>query len=524
MGEQSSVRNRLWLVLVLSTVVLVVTARSFLVDHKLWHPDEYIPAVIVPEMQFRSWDTNWDLYPLPEVFKYPQYNFASYLYFSAAVRKLTASSDEWWPRDELNRLRRSNIVLLTGVLLVSAWLARQWFGPWASLLWTVLLAWDPLLLVDAAFARPETWMTLLTLGTIAFAVWPAVRPVRQRYTLLLAASFLVGLATACKFTMALVMWTPLFVLIWNRHDLRRQKLFLGLGGLVGAAAFGFIAGVPYAIPHWREYLNGVLFLKNQYASLHVPHAHLGGERVWDLMVGYGIGVYGYVYCFSAVVGATYALWRYRLLALATVPVVLVFFVLFGSRTSFYERNLSPVQPLIALYCCLGILFCARLVREKCAAAGVRRGLLAGIIAAALLPSISTSSVIVFRGILGEEEKEKERFLDSVRAANPEYDEIHARVVMAQHAYDTAMMLATRTEPAIVVLPDYADPFSEKHSSELVAMLRGAIVQIGAYEGWFHDFPRSTLQVYFGSSCRVYRFTPEGSAGDSVTTSSPVNAD
>ena len=508
-------RNRLWLILVLATVAFVVVARSFLVVHSLKHPDEYIPAVIVPELSSRGWDTNWDLYPLPSVFKYPQYNFASYLYLCGVWSRLTSAADEALLRDVQVRLRRLNIVLLAGLLLLAAWFARKSFGPAFSSLWIALLVWDPLLLMDATFARPELWMTLLTVGTIALSLWPHVRGARQRYVLLLVASFLVGLAAACKFTMVLAMWTPLFVLIWHRQEVSRQKLVFGLGGLILVATFGFLAGVPYAIPHWREYLHGVWFLRHQYSAFHVPHAHLNGGRTWDLMFGYGVGVYGYVYCLCAVLGAVYAVRCCRLLAGATLPLILGFFVLFGSQTSFFERNLSPIQPLIALYCCLGILFCARLVRERCTAVWIRRGVVAGILAAVLLPSLSTASVIVFRGILGDEEKEKERFLDSVRAANPEYDEIETRVVMARHVHSTAMMLAARTEPAIVVLPDYADPFTEKYAGDLVVLLRGTLVQIGSHEGWFHHYPRSTLQVYFGSSCRVYRFTPETSTGDAT---------
>jgi hypothetical protein len=405
------------------------------------HMDEPIASAVVAHLQAsRGFDTNWAHTAIGSRYGRAQYNFSSYYLTLAAWDRLlrlarvetgTAAAPRLAvPEAESPTaatppppvfLRAFSALAGTLVLIVALRLAWEVGGWWLALGVVAWLAVNPQLVQDSHYARPEAFLTLLTLGL----VWAGTsrRPWSWRRGLAVGALF--GFLTACKVTMLLCFWVP-FLVCWDagaaatvgagwrgtvRLLLRRAAIVLG------AILAGFLLGVPRVLGDLRGYGAGLMFLRASYGRAVGSFSHLGGGRVYDYLVRFYCETAGWwmvalfgVGLVAAVVGRR---WR---LALAVLAPVLTTAAFFGTQAVFFERNLSHVVPLFAIGACWGLLAAA----QWCGGAlqRARPVILATLFASTLLLPASLTARLVFQGFSGRADRSHAEAQAQIRARFP----------------------------------------------------------------------------------------------------------
>jgi 4-amino-4-deoxy-L-arabinose transferase-like glycosyltransferase len=347
----------------LAVLVLFVTLR-WDAWPKTYFADELIPLAVVKHMeQTGTLDTNWEnadwrgdyaggFYDLR------QYNFSSY---HVALRGMQWLSRPWVSAVEPIVFYRACSLIFQGlaVLLLLDLLRRLTAWPQA-LIGGLFLTVMPQSVIDAHYARPETFVTLLvTVGmwcgySSCYAKkWKAVDAV---------AAMAWGVAFACKISLL-----PLAVLAWVFVVLRR----LPWSCLVAWWCWfvlGFALSAPAALLDLPGFLAGAGILVTQYS----PDVMGAGEAVFgsaSMLPAYLLAFFGWP-CWLVILLSLLSLLHIKkdetahrvnvkqrvlvLWAITGIGITLFYCLLFAYQKVFFERNLSHLMPLWALLFPLGV--------------------------------------------------------------------------------------------------------------------------------------------------------------------------
>lgn len=385
----------------LALTVLAGGLRFYAVTHFSYtHPDEEIArAVVVSVLKNDDSDTNWARTDVAKQFSYTEYNFSSYYLFAADVQRLlgTAQKDI---ENQIGALRK-NLRLLSAALgalciLFAGLLGWRVGGRFCGLATALLSACDVTLFQDSLYARPETFVTLLTLWFLLVLMSTRI----HRGLVLTVAGFLLGVLIACKITFLLYFPFPLLLAPALLSDPKDGKpaeghLFLWSGSLSAyflAIGAGFALGAPYALQFPWEYVEGLVPLMKQYEH----GAWLNGHDPGVLARFGNSGAYlaytlGYPALLLALVGLVHTLWRRDVRLLLTLGGPLLTLLYFMQTRAFYERNFSQALPLLLLLVGIGIKALSDLIRKspllQSGAAAVM------LLAAAIAPALVTAKAI-----------------------------------------------------------------------------------------------------------------------------------
>ncbi len=261
--------------------LVILAALSILAGGIRWHaaqldrriPDEGIAqAVVTQVLDSGSLDTNWNRTYVENRFRYNEYNFSSYYLAAAAYERLTGMARADTHDGEaslLVHLRGLSVILGALCVLVAGLLGLRLSGAPAAITAALLTACSPGLFQDSLYARPETFVTLLSL------LWMLALTARGRYGswALASAGLLVGILIATKITFLLYLPFPLLLAsrmldrgddALSDNDARHTRWSWAIGAYFNLVAIGFALGAPYAVKLPVEYLQGVEALLNQY--------------------------------------------------------------------------------------------------------------------------------------------------------------------------------------------------------------------------------------------------------------------
>ncbi len=391
-GAQARV---LWIVLAIVAAAAWLRFGSLAFHYD--HPDEVIAVEVARSMIARgTLNTNWvEVAALPASFRVPQFNFSGYMLAAAAALQAGSWLAPWTEVDALGWLRGFSALLGTGVVLATFLVGRRWFGPWVGVGAAIAVAINPLLYQDGLYARPETFATLLTLGVAWLLGGPGRPSLRQG----ILAAWLLGVLVATKVSMLLLV--PVLLLAIDPRagapeaSWRRQVEAAWAGGrwLLLALGAGFLCGMPAVLTNAVDFLHGVLALRNQYLNGHWPHGVQDGTAMDRLAFAgkYFRKTTGFL-VLLAFAGAAWASWRG-----IRRPVVVFLFAAatllqFSVYAAFFERNVSHVVPVFAIFAMVAVDALSRLVR----APRWRPAVATGLAVALLLPSLRTSAVLRFQ--------------------------------------------------------------------------------------------------------------------------------
>jgi len=486
----ASIGPLFWLAMILA---LAAALRLSALGFDYGHPDEVI-AVKVPEslMERGSLDTNWKHADLPADFKLPQYNFSGYLLAMTGALVLK----DWWPGDagnsDLQWLRGLSALMGIACVFMTFALGRRMFGPLAGLLAALLVAVNPLLLQDSLYARPETFVTLLTLAFLWLLVTPQTPSPGQAF----AAACVAGLLVATKVSMLFLL--PLLLLAMEPFDAARPAAawrdrlaeawrhgrWLALG-----AGLGFLAGAPAAAANLADFFEGVFFLHRQYSSGHWPYGvHDGhaGERFLHA-AGYFTATTGALFLLAAA-GAVATAARRQHRHLAVFVIASFTAIQFAVYPAFFERNFSHVLPVFAIFAVHGAVVLAGAAARRTT---LRAVLLAALLLTALAPSFKTSAALRWKA-LPDKKRAAIQHVQTWYGADP-----NVRIVKpgwSRSINDVRGTFGGWCGALLLEMPTPEDPHSLAVIRELQE--RDRFRQVAHIPSVFAGIPTSTLHTYF----------------------------
>lgn len=467
------------------------------------HPDEPITLAVVKYMQQSGdWDTNWAKAAVPEEFHYGQYNFSSYLYavfgFAQTVRLIpglehwSALFDGYWVA------RFFSVLLGTCVVAQTWWLARRLAGEFAALVAGLLVAVVPLLVQDSHYARPEAFVTVLTLLVVGLAVSAGGRWRRQ--VLLVAVA--VGLLVACKVSMLLLAWLPLLPAFVQRGEQKTRARTVAEAAVIGAAglALGFALGAPGAVWHPLIFWAGIKHLMVQYSGIQSLHSHMQGGPVADMIGRYFAATLGWAVLAAGLAGAVVLAWRRAWLHLVALagPVVLTAGY-FATRTVFFERNLSHVVPLWCVLAGVGLGAATRAL-DVLMPSVAKLARVALVLVLLVQPGQITAR-LVWVEFSGRSKAQREAYKLRLQQAYPNADWGQAMPVDDEPLRVLAQHFVGANRPVLLEVCDLQDEWSTHFGSHLQARFDAELV--GDWPSTFADQPFSTLLTYLSPHCTYY---------------------
>lgn len=307
---------------------------------KTYFADELIPRAVVQHMRDSgTLDTRWDRADwrgdyAGHFYSLPQYNFSSYHTALLPMLHLAHAAGQAAVPDLVIYRAASLLFQLGGFVLVFA-MARQMLGEWGGVTALVWLALMPQAVVDAHYARPESFVMLL----VALAAWLAWQVhVTGRQRLLLPEAVVWGIACACKFSFLPMAALALLAQLWRWR--RAQAALLWSCGFAG----GIALSAPYILLDWPGFVRGVQLLLTQYAPATsdagwLPSAH---QLLPYLAVFFGPVLLLLPLSLLARLRAV------RCFAALALAVSAAYLLLFARQGVFFERNLSHLLPLWAV--------------------------------------------------------------------------------------------------------------------------------------------------------------------------------
>lgn len=489
-----------WLPLLAVLVVLLASGfRLGALRYTYYHPDEII-AIKVSEKVARDGvlDTNWENADLPKEFKYPQYNFSGYLLFSAGVVKFAHILPfiHHWSSD-IAVLRGASCLLGISIVILTLLLAKQSFELPVAIGSAFFVAVNPLLFQDGLYARPETFVTALTLAFLYVLGASGVGFGKRVFV----GAFILGILAGTKVSMLLLI--PILFLaddvrfVWGSlaADLGMYvrsciQIFKVSIVFVPVGLFaGFFCAAPWAVINFKKYLFGLSYLENQYTSGHWPHGLPDGG--WIDRIAYAASYFsstaGSLWFFLALCGGGYLLWERKFRLLVIFLIFIVFAIRFSTYPVFFERNLSHLLPfffLLASYALFRLVVSVKLTPT--AQAGVAMFCVVVVSAQAL----GTLNTLIFYELSGEREK---KLNDARYELESAYGTKSIRIAWVESYRGIKHLIDHACAPNLV---EYLYP-GDKYSIAAIHKLErvDGFVEVARVPTAFPNTPPSTLHTY-----------------------------
>jgi hypothetical protein len=359
-------------VLILALSLAAAVSHWLVLEGRYAQPDEEIARAVVSRVLVTgNSDTNWARTDVVSAFRYNQFNFSSYYLAAAWVeRGLGRTKADVDDQAALRlHLRQQSCVLGGFVVLLAGLLGLRLSAPIAGVAAALLTAACVTLFQDCIYARPEVFVTLLTLLFVHVSISLSI----GRGLVLFATGLLVGILLAAKVTFAALLPFPLMILAVRLAPLGRSSLLSAWPGLLGyslmyiiAVGAGFALGAPYAIAAPWQYAQGIEALLRQYSAGYWPH----GVPDASLPGRFSNGLRYLVYtlgapCLVLALAALAVQFRRRngqvVLAMAGPLLTLLFFL---QTPVFFERNFSHALPIVFVLCGIGLALLGEFMRKS----------------------------------------------------------------------------------------------------------------------------------------------------------------
>jgi hypothetical protein len=465
--------------------------------------DENLTQSVVNNVLAGDFRNNWKYADVPAVYRIDFYNFSSYFYVDAAFVKLAGVLTDGPPAHPMHWHRVCSALAGTLAAFFFYLLARRWFDEGTALVCLAFLAVAPILVQDAHYARPEA-VEILLVGLL-YLLCDKLRDGNFTYPLLAAACACAGFLGAMKFSLVPMVAVVLF---WVPEDLWKDSKAAIRVAVTSAGALiaGLFIGMPDAFFHPAAYWSGVRFLRHQYGGVHRPHGNLSGGYTLGMETGYFWQTLGPVILLLAVVAA---IGRYRTMPKAVwtslcLPVIFYFGV-FSLQSTFFERNLSHVVPMILLLSAAGLTFIVRYVRAHAKPRWILPALAALLFIGAIVPPALVSYDLVEVAMpTNSDERAKGYERNLLKRVNRPLEKT-GRLVAEEDANNLIDIAEEDSRGVLVRVDDFNDPFTVHYVAELGRHLRAE--QVGFFPSVFRNISVSTLQYYHSPAFRYLLLKP-----------------
>jgi hypothetical protein len=339
----------------LIALALLATALRLDLNPEPYYFDDRIPLDVIQFMEdSKTLDTNWGQvahqWYLPGYNN--QYNFSSYISFLFYLKQGVNLFEGNVEPLVLYRLTSLFCQLISMLILLV--IAIRWFCPLVGISAIALFATSPMFIIDSHYARPESFLILLTSAGLYFTLLA----IETRKTpAVFVAGFLCGMLIGSKLSLIPMAGLCLITIMYffGRYW---QVLFLFLL----ASFVGLFCFAPYMVLNISGVIEGLQFLLNQYFSgspggkgqgitefLLIPYLFFFiGPLTWLIIVA------GSLQIFSRHEN-TGGSWARMFIVICSL--LIGFYVVFFSITPFFnESNLTHLAPFLSLV--FGLCFTA----------------------------------------------------------------------------------------------------------------------------------------------------------------------
>lgn len=504
--ESTSTPGRKAGLIVLVAIVLLTAfgLRLWRIDGPYDHIDELIARHVSHHLATHpGWDNNWRICEIPYFSDRDQYNFSSYLYATHFFRRAIAPMmPVQWREDRQGVVVHRLFSVICGTVAVGLLMvvAGRIAGPLVMLLAGALAAGNVQLVLDAHYARPESFMSMVALAV----VWLGLLPIARIWRPTLMA-FLVGLLAATKMTNTAFLALAIFAAwqVWRERNLA-ESAWRPAGLLVAAGALSFFVGwalgAPFALLHPQAWIVGLQFLQAQYSGVHAPYSMPDHGLVWPIMRDYFVSTHGLPLLMAIGLGGAVCLWRRQWAAcvLLLLPVA-GYATLFGVQRVFVERNLSPVLPSALL---LGVMGFVALVTWLWRSGSVRIGITAATaVLLALVTGERALGLLLREGLTEIEPSRNQAYLSGLKRDFPKQHQAFTSL------YNDTDMDWLRGEvqagqgEVLLTVVDFSDAYKVKWLPVMEKLF--TVLPVAEYRGTFADYPLSGLNNFHGCRLRTY---------------------
>jgi hypothetical protein len=479
-----------------------------------YHFDEQLVSNISENMyENKIYDNNWiKHFEDPEsIFHVNQYNFSSYIYFSAFIysswRNLTGELDkDSWDYQKNVHFHRivSSTTNLIAILLTVPICLVCFKKKEIAIICLFLCSFSPLLVQDSHYARPEGFLTLNTVLVLLLTV----KAERPDSPLLYLSFFLGGILISCKISMAVIILVPIirYIHIFKSYNNRisefsfkKHCIFITLAIIF--LLIGIIVGMPYALINFQSYISGIKLLSEQYSRTYPPYSLYNGNRLLFYVPYYFFQTYGYLFWIIYIYGnyRIISSKRYDMLFILNICFILLI-ILFSFNRAFFERNFTPFIPYINIVTAAGLFHIVRdlskILKQKVLKKIVP--IMFGILF--FFVPLSLSYRLVFIEMDCERAMEKCIFEKNLlkRYSDLPLLEDDLLELAVFHRLDNKMK---RNPQIILKLYDFNDEFTENN----MAILKRKYLtkKIGEYSSIFSDIRACTLHTYHSPTIKYF---------------------
>lgn len=494
----------LWLlgVLLLIAAFIRVDAHRFAYEH----PDEII-AVKVTEHLIDSGnlDSNWQNADLPQGFKYPQYNFSGYLLFATGVLKIVQFFDF---DNTLHILRYLSALLGVVAMALTYALGRQWFDKQVAVIAAVTVGINPLLFQDSLYARPETFLSCLTLCLL----WLASTTRLAEKPRLFFSAVLLGIAVGTKLSMLAflpLLFLPLPNSGYQRVESNQLSAFIvqcfvqlrrQWWWVLGAVIIGFVLAIPHVLTNMDAFWQGFQALQKQYTQGQWPHGLADGGLLERLQyaLGYFIPTMGLLLWALVLLAGILLLKakRYRLLAIWGI--VITFFMIFATYRTFYERNFSHLLPVFSLFAAYALVAISQAAR-RWIGKKIGKPIIQALLLIALLFPAARLTLFLYHTVLPGVYKQQADTLRQRLESTYETTTISPGFV-GNYQWLSHSIALPYCEKELLEYWSVGDRYTAKLPEKLID---SGFQEVGRIDAPFTDIVPSTLQTYLVHSTRFF---------------------
>ncbi len=433
------------------------------------------------------------------------YNLAGYIVVGASICKVlyTLGFDSWSIQQILHA---ANVVFQALTVWLLFLIGRQIMNRSLGLLAATFYVLLPLAIMEAHYARPESWLNLLA----TFTLYCALQFQRKPYSFSIAIGVLLGLSFSAKFSQLFLGLIPAILLLDMMINGQRYQQAFTCGAIIlFCMVIATAVNTPFILQNFSAHLTSIAGVFEFHRNPLPPYLSEDYSYLKQLGVfaSYFLATIGLVWCLCFCLGI-YALLCRRLsleapftFTLATCLPILVLIFYFAFNKSFFERSYSSLEGAIALISATGFYFLYLFISKLDKPAVFRHSIITLLFAITIYPALKLNTAFVSQYIYNNGVETRLAFQKELRA---DFAGFWIKNVHETNNYLNKLPERAPKKPRIYAVKDLNEPWTQRFIENLGA---NGFIQIAEFRSEFFGMPPNNLTIYHEAS-RYYYFVRE----------------
>ena len=468
-----------------------------------------------------NWDPNWVrlegiITPQPEALT-PEsshsssgifYNLSGYILAGAGISKILYGlgfSD--WPIPSI--LRGFNILIQLATLLLLYLTGKKLFNRCAGLLAALLFVVFPLVVMEAHYERPETWLCFLLTAVLCCCAYFYDAPLR--YSALIGV--LTGLSMASKTNQVFLLGLPGLLLLhsWlttktESVAIKTKKFFIGGTVMVLCVLLTLFIHAPFLLTHLGEVIEGLKGQANFYSSPAYPYSeeHYSFAHQLFINLRYFHFTLGSLWCLFFLIGLVFLVLDYlrhpssqKIVNITLILPIVILLVFSASLAVFTERSLSSLEGALCLVTAVGFVYAAQQLQQFISTRVIATTLTAVLLLLMLLTPLHLDYVFVDSYVHHPQKTKRVLFQEALKKDFPKF-----WIKNVYFALKVRGELPAKPEkaPRLYQIDDLNEHWTPKYLGQLE---QNGFRKVATYCSEFYQQPPNTLTIYHAAAKNHY---------------------